>query len=109
MGYLRHVGDSFLSWILHAYHGASIAVSCQHMSISRQADDPSIQVRSFGVTFRSGHAADPLAISPSGHDWHKLIYATRGVMTVRTDRGAWVLPPHRAVWIPAGFKYAVEL
>ena len=38
-----------------------------------------------------------------------LIYATRGVITVRTDQGAWVVPPHRAMWIPAGFLHRVEM
>ena len=42
-------------------------------------------------------------------EWHKLIHGTRGVMTVRTDACAWVAPPHRAVWIPAGVDYRVEL
>lgn len=30
-------------------------------------------------------------------------------MTVRTEQCAWVAPPHRAVWIPAGFQYRFEL
>jgi AraC-like DNA-binding protein len=38
-----------------------------------------------------------------------LIYATRGVMTVYTGDGAWVVPPHRAMWIPAGFQYRLEM
>ena len=69
--------------------------------------DSTVWVRSFGVTFRSGQPAPP-----NLHDtvnWHQLIYATRGVMTVYTDDGAWVVPPHRAVWIPAGFRYRLEM
>lgn len=49
---------------------------------------------------------------PNLHDsaeWHQLIYATRGVMTVYTQHGAWVVPPHRGVWIPAGFEYRLEM
>jgi AraC-like DNA-binding protein len=30
-------------------------------------------------------------------------------MTVRTAESAWVVPPHRAVWIPARVHYAVEM
>jgi AraC-like DNA-binding protein len=38
--------------------------------------------------------------------WHQhirsqLLYASLGVMTVETDTGLWVVPPMRAVWIPA--------
>lgn len=65
-----------------------------------------MQIRSFGVTFPSGQRP-----SPSLHDtagWDQLIYATRGVMTVHTNEGSWVVPPHRGVWIPAGFRYTLE-
>ncbi|SFD88189.1 AraC family ligand binding domain-containing protein [Salipiger profundus] len=37
--------------------------------------------------------------------WHKhrraqLIYGVTGSITVSTEEGQWVVPPHRAVWIP---------
>jgi AraC-like DNA-binding protein len=83
-----------------------ITVFCQYMLKSRHPDR-TVQVRSFGVTFRRGQAA-PLALHPTT-DWHQLIYATRGVMTVYTDTGAWVIPPHRGVWIPAGSRYRVKM
>jgi AraC-like DNA-binding protein len=69
--------------------------------------DSSVQVRSFGVTFGSGQPAPPTLHDTA--NWHQLIYATRGVMTVYTDEGAWVVPPHRGVWIPAGFRYRLEM
>lgn len=39
--------------------------------------------------------------------WHhhaeaQLIYSLRGVVSVTTARGTWVVPPSRAVWVPAG-------
>jgi AraC-like DNA-binding protein len=36
------------------------------------------------------------------HDDHQLAWAASGVLTVRTDSADWVLPPTRALWIPAG-------
>lgn len=37
------------------------------------------------------------------HDEHaQVMYIVRGSMTVSTREGIWVLPPHRALWIPAG-------
>jgi len=30
-------------------------------------------------------------------------------MTVRTPSGSWLVPPHRAVWIPAEFKHALQM
>jgi len=76
------------------------------MSKSRHPDH-SVRIRSFGVTFRSGQPAP--AVLRDSADWHQLIHATRGVMTVYTDDGAWVVPPHRGVWIPAGFRYRLKM
>lgn len=76
------------------------------MSNSRQIDEH-VRIRSFGVTFYHGQKP-PAPLRGASH-WHQLIYATRGVMTVYTAQGAWVVPPHRAVWIPAGFDYRLEM
>jgi AraC-like DNA-binding protein/quercetin dioxygenase-like cupin family protein len=43
-------------------------------------------------------------------DWHthvdhQLAWAASGVLTVRTHGSAWVLPPTRALWIPAGLRH----
>lgn len=43
------------------------------------------------------------------HDRDQLVYASRGVMTVRTRDGTWVVPPHRAVWIPAKVSHAIAM
>jgi len=79
------------------------------MSISRHAADRSIRVRSFGVTFQSGQKMLRPVVPANLGAWHQLVYATRGVMTVRTRQGIWVVPPHRGAWIPAGSEYHVEL
>jgi AraC-like DNA-binding protein len=41
------------------------------------------------------------------HDRGQLSFATSGIMTVVTDDSACVLPPHRAIWIPAGVRHEV--
>ena len=80
------------------------------MSKSRQDPDATIQIRTFGVTFGYGQTAPPRSITPPGiAAWDQLVYATRGVMTVRTDQAAWLVPPHRAVWIRAGVRFHVEM
>jgi len=43
------------------------------------------------------------------HDRDQLVYASRGVMTVRTRDATWVVPPHRAVWIPAAVPHTVSI
>jgi AraC-like DNA-binding protein len=39
------------------------------------------------------------------HDDHQLAWAPRGVLTVVTEEATWVLPPTRALWIPAGLRH----
>jgi AraC-like DNA-binding protein len=39
------------------------------------------------------------------HTDHQLAWAASGVLTVRTKESAWVLPPTRALWIPAGLPH----
>jgi len=53
---------------------------------------------------------------PSGHviPWHfhdrdQLVYGSRGVMTVRTEGGTWVVPTQRAVWIPARVPHTITM
>jgi AraC-like DNA-binding protein len=43
------------------------------------------------------------------HDWDQIVYASRGVMTVRTSAGTWVVPTHRAVWIPAAVPHTITM
>ncbi|MGC2270306.1 MAG: helix-turn-helix transcriptional regulator [Candidatus Acidiferrales bacterium] len=43
------------------------------------------------------------------HDRDQLVYASRGVMTVRTSDGYWVVPTDRAVWIPANSPHAITM
>jgi len=54
--------------------------------------------------YPSGHV-----IPPHSHDRDQLVYASQGVMTVKTQLGAWVIPPHRAVWIPAGAEHLITM
>jgi AraC-like DNA-binding protein len=39
------------------------------------------------------------------HPRHQLAWAASGVLEVRADAGTWILPPTRALWIPAGVAH----
>lgn len=41
------------------------------------------------------------------HSRSQFLYASSGVMTVKTDKGIWVVPPLRAVWIPANILHLI--
>ncbi|MHA6764303.1 AraC family ligand binding domain-containing protein [Streptacidiphilus sp. PAMC 29251] len=40
------------------------------------------------------------------HAEHQLIHPSAGVLQVSTDVGSWIVPPFRAVWVPAGVPHA---
>ena len=63
----------------------------------------SARVRAYAFDYPRGHQ-----IAPHRHDWSQLLYARAGVMTVATAAGAWVVPPQRAVWVPAGTEHAIH-
>jgi AraC-like DNA-binding protein len=42
-------------------------------------------------------------------EWGQLLFAARGMLTVYTDTGLWVVPAHQAVWLPAGIRHSVEI
>jgi AraC-like DNA-binding protein len=61
-------------------------------------------VRSLAYDYPIGHV-----IPRHQHDWHQLVYAVTGVMTVMTDQGAWVVPTHRGVWVPAFVDHSIRM
>lgn len=58
----------------------------------------------------SAIAQDDNAFSgpPHRHPNAQLIYAKSGVVSVTTDSGTWVVPPNRAVWVPAMTEHATR-
>lgn len=42
------------------------------------------------------------------HNWAQLLYASSGLMSAITYDGTWIVPPHRAVWIPPGILHEVR-
>jgi AraC-like DNA-binding protein len=59
-----------------------------------------VLVRTFPIPPRTGFGRHT-------HGDHQLAWAPAGVLTIGTDAGTWVLPPSRALWIPAGVPHEV--
>jgi AraC-like DNA-binding protein len=60
------------------------------------------------TTFRHDYP-DGCVFGEHYHDRDQIVYASRGVMTVETSQGMWVLPASRALWIPSGIPHAVRM
>src|SRR2546430_9871028 len=43
------------------------------------------------------------------HREAQLVYAAKGTMQVTTPKGRWLVPPDRAVWVPALFEHAIDV
>ena len=80
------------------------------MSKQRQAAifDPSRDLHSQVTTLANDYPAGDV-IPLHFHDRDQLVFAARGVMTVRTAHGTWVVPTHRAVWIPAMVPHTIAM
>jgi AraC-like DNA-binding protein len=52
---------------------------------------------------------DGFFIAPHAHPRAQLIHASSGVMRISTPQGAFVVPPHRAVWVPTNVVHDVRM
>ena len=94
--------------------------------VSRQAGAKASRIASRQQAVRSMDATDyqsvprPLAampktfedgfeIAPHHHPRDQFIYAVTGVMRVRTATEAWIVPPDRAVYLPAHTDHAITM
>jgi AraC-like DNA-binding protein len=66
--------------------------------------EPFLAVRSLATNYASGYR-----IESHCHQWHQLLYATSGAMTVSTLRSSWMIPTARAVFIPACATHAIRM
>ena len=78
----------------------------RHRPIRRAQDRPdgSVWVRTLPLTLLHDHT-----LPTHTHDWDQLTYATAGALRVSTADASWIVPPHRAVWVPAGIAHAEQM
>src|SRR5258706_14507954 len=72
------------------------------MSRSRQPEGP--QARTMSVAWAAAYTW-----RDRESDWGQLLFASRGMLTVHTETGLWVVPVHQAVWVPFGVRHSVEV
>ncbi len=61
-------------------------------------------MRAVALTFPNG-----FEVAPHSHDWHQLVYAASGVVSVSTESGQWVVPPMHALAVAAGVHHALAM
>lgn len=78
------------------------------MSAARQSltadQEPFLIARSFACGYSGG-----TVIEPHQHAWHQLLFASTGAMSVAAGRQSWMIPPRKAVFLPAGEAHTIRM
>src|SRR6516165_8112584 len=62
-----------------------------------------------GVHMVANHYKKGVRLDTHMHREAQLVYAARGTMQVTTPKGRWLVPPDRAVWVPARLAHAIAV
>ena len=62
-----------------------------------------------GVHLVARHYKKGARLDPHMHREAQLVYAAKGTMQVTTPKGRWLVPPDRAVWVPARLEHAIDV
>ncbi len=76
---------------------------------SRSTDPQDYQDLPQPIGAMSKSFADGFVIPLHEHERDQLLYATAGIMRLRTSGAAWVVPRENAVYIPAGTPHSVHM
>src|SRR6201994_421651 len=62
-----------------------------------------------GVHLIANHYKKGVRLDTHMHREAQLVYAAKGTMQVTTPKGRWLVPPDRAVWVPARLAHAIDV
>src|SRR5258708_36127000 len=62
-----------------------------------------------GVHMVANHYKRGVRLDTHMHREAQLVYAAKGTMQVTTPKGRWLVPPDRAVWVPARLEHSIDL
>ena len=79
------------------------------------AETPIAAIRASHITTGDGvhlvarHYRKGVRLDTHMHREAQLVYAAKGTMQVTTPKGRWLVPPDRAVWVPARLEHAIDV
>src|SRR6204780_3558709 len=62
-----------------------------------------------GVHLVARHYKKGVRLDTHMHREAQLVYAAKGTMQVTTPKGRWLVPPDRAVWVPARLEHSIDV
>ena len=81
-----------------------MSISRQHAHRDRHGDD---QDPDSPVIAVAHDRPETFEVPAHSHFRAQLVYASEGVMRVRTESATWIVPPQQAVWVPPGTVHSV--
>jgi len=78
-----------------------------HQLRSTDADDYQRLPQSVSAMAKAFNDGGEIPLHDHARD--QLLYATQGIMRLRTERQAWIVPHDSAVYLPAGTRHAVSM
>jgi len=79
------------------------------VSKTRSTDPLDYQDLPQAIGAMSKRFTDGSVIPLHQHERDQLLYATRGIMRLRTEREAWIVPRDGAVYIPTGTRHSISM
>jgi AraC-like DNA-binding protein len=81
------------------------------MNIAKAPQPVSFGVRPGGRSVRilASHYRRGTRLDLHAHREAQLVFAAEGLMQVETPKGRWLVPPDRAVWVPARLAHAIDV
>lgn len=65
---------------------------------------PGVSIATLAWDYRAG-----FEVPEHAHGSDQLVYATHGVMELSAGQSFWLIPPHFAIWIPAGTRHRIRM
>src|SRR3978361_1133520 len=62
-----------------------------------------------GIHMIANRHAKGIRLATHMHREAQLVYAAEGTMQVTTPKGRWLVPPDRAVWVPALLEHSIDV
>src|SRR5467141_2806494 len=104
LGARRSLGIALAEGKFSRYRDKKCRTSAKAYFLRRAGGRLLGEMASVSADLAHGHV-----IPEHSHPEDQLLFASSGVMTQRTKQGVWVVPPMRAVWIPADTAHSVAM
>ncbi len=76
---------------------------------SRSTDPNDYQAVPRPVAAMAKRFDDGFEVAPHAHERDQLLFSVSGIMRLKTEREAWIVPPDRAAYIPANIVHSVSI